>query len=48
MENVGVFNVRLEHFPAIGYILWLIGNLIRFIFRHFGILCQENSGMPGR
>jgi hypothetical protein len=34
---------------AIWYILWPLGNgvVIWYIFRHFGILCEEKSGTTG-
>jgi hypothetical protein len=48
MENAGVFCGHLEYFTVIWYILWPFGSvvIIRYIFRHFGILCQEKSGNP--
>jgi hypothetical protein len=38
-----MFFGHLEHFTAIWYILWPIGNLvvIWYIFPRFGILCQK-------
>jgi hypothetical protein len=47
MENVSSFG-RLEYFTVIWYILRSFGNvvIIRYIFRHFGTLCQEKSGNP--
>jgi hypothetical protein len=37
---------HLAYFIAISYILWPFGNflVIRYIFPHFGALCQEKSG----
>jgi hypothetical protein len=39
---------HLEYITAIGYILWLFGNLLAiwYILPRFGILCQEKSGNP--
>jgi hypothetical protein len=44
MENFGMLFGHLEHFTAIWYILWPIGNLVVFwyIFPRFGILSQKN------
>jgi uncharacterized protein YqcC (DUF446 family) len=48
MESFGIFYGHLEFFTAIWYIfgqlvkLWLVW----YIFPHFGILYQENSGIP--
>jgi hypothetical protein len=51
LENVGVFYAHLEHITAIWYSLWpygdFFGNYI-YIFPHFGKLCQEKAGSPGR
>jgi hypothetical protein len=48
MENIGIFNVPLEYFNAIFYILWPFGVFVSIwnIFPRFGILYQEKSGNP--
>jgi hypothetical protein len=43
-QAIGLFSGYLVHFAAIWYILWLH---IWYIFSHFGVLYQENSGNPG-
>jgi hypothetical protein len=45
MEMLECFFGHLEHFTAIWYILWPIGNLvvIWYIFPRFGILCLFSS-----
>jgi hypothetical protein len=51
MKNVGIFYAHLEYIMAIWCILWSFGNFVifgRYIFHHFGILCQEKSGNPGQ
>jgi hypothetical protein len=48
MENVGIFYGQLEYLTAYWYTLRSFRNvlIIWYIFRHFGILCQEESGIP--
>jgi hypothetical protein len=47
MDNVGIFNGHREHFTAIWYTLWSLGNvLIWYIFQRFGELCLGKSGNP--
>jgi hypothetical protein len=49
MQNVGIFFGRLEHLTSIWHTSRSFGNvaIIWYIFRHFGTLCQETSGIPG-
>jgi hypothetical protein len=46
MENVGIFNGRLEYFGVLLYFLLPFGNfvVIWYIFPRFGTLYEEKSG----
>jgi hypothetical protein len=48
IEKVGISNGHLEYTIAFCYVLFPFGNLVAiwYIFRHFGILCQEKSCNP--
>jgi hypothetical protein len=50
IENAGLFYGHLEYFTVIWYIKRPFGNVVVIwhISPHFGILCQEKSGNPGR
>jgi hypothetical protein len=50
MGNVCIFYGHLEYITAIWYILCPFGNLVVvwYILPHFGIFCQEKSGIIAR